>query len=156
MEPVNTVSEPTCRGLFPNLPLQECLQGCGLCLRFPNLPPRACQPGMQPVYTVSKLTSRGLLARVAACLHGFQTYLQGTVGQGCSLFIWFSSVSPGDCQTMIQPVYMFSEPTSRVLSARFAACLYGFRIYPHEIDGKRISLFIRFLNLPSGDCRQGM
>ena len=37
-------------------------------ITFPNLPPGDCQPVVQPVYMVSELTSRVLLARGAVCL----------------------------------------------------------------------------------------
>ena len=78
---------------------------------------------MQPVFTVSEPTSRGLSARGAACLNGMRTYLKETVRQGCSLLIQFLNLPPGDCRPGVQPVYTASELTSRGLSARDSACL---------------------------------
>ena len=109
-------------------------QGCSLFIKFPNLSPVDYQQGVQPVHTLFKPSSRKLSFSVAACFKGFCTYLPGTVGQGCNLFKWIPSLPPGDCQPVVQPVYMVSQPTSRGLSARAAACLYVFQ------------------NLPQGDC----
>ena len=104
---------------------------------------------------VSESTSWGLSARGAACLYGFRTYLQETVSQGCSLFIWFPNLPPGDCQQGVQPVYMVFEPIFRRLSARDAACLYISQTYLQWIAGQECSLFIWFPNLPSEDCLLG-
>ena len=52
----------------------------------------------------------------------------------------------------MQLVYTVSKPTSRGLSAGGAACLYGFKTYLQGTVCCRCSLFIRFPNLPAGDC----
>ena len=80
-------------------------------IRFAYLLSGDCLPGVQAVNMVSKTTARGLSARDAACLYGFDTYLQGTVSKGCSLFIWFPS------------------PPSRRLTVRGAACFYILQTY---------------------------
>ena len=160
---VNTVFKPYCRGL--SSAGAACLYGfqtylqrtvcwkCSFFIRFPNLPAGDCLLEVQPVYTVSKPTCRGLSVGGAACLYGFQTYLQGTVGWRCSLFIRFPNLPAGDCGLEVQPVYTVSKPTCRGLSAGGAACLYGFRTSLQGTVGWRCSLFIRFPNLPAGDCR---
>ena len=63
-------------------------------IRFPNLPLGNCRLGMQLVYMVFETTSKELSAGGAACLYGFQTYLQGTVGQMCSQFLLFLGQKP--------------------------------------------------------------
>ena len=121
-------------------------------MRFPNLPAGDYLLEVQPVYTVSKSTCRGLSAGGAACLYGFQTYLQGTVCWRCSLLIRFPNLPAGDCLLKVQLVNTVSKPTCRGLSAVGAACLYGFQTYQQGTVCWRCSLFIRFQNLPAGDC----
>ena len=87
-------------------------------MRCLNLPPGDYWAGVQPVHVVFEPTSREMLGRDAACLCHVQTYLPGTVEQGCSLFIWWLNLSPWDCWAGVQPVYALSESTSSRLSAR--------------------------------------
>ena len=68
---------------FPNLPPGDCQQGVQLVLLVPNLHPEDCLPGVHSFYTVSKPSSRGLLAGWGG---GWLDCLKG-VGVGCSLFI---------------------------------------------------------------------
>ena len=131
---------------------------------FPNLPAGDCLLEVQLVYAVSKPTCRGLSAGGAACLYGFQTYLQGTVCRMCSLFTRFPNLPAGDCRLEVQLVYTVSKPTFRGLSSvgavskptcrglsvGGAACLYGFQTYLQGNVCCRCSLFIRFSNLPAG------
>ena len=152
---VYTVSKPTCRGLSAGgavclygfqtylqgtvgyrcsrlYGFQTYLQGtvcwrCSLFIRFPNFPAGDCLLEVQFVYTVSEPTCRGLSAVGAACLYVFQTYLHGTVGWSCSLFLWFPNLPPGDCWPWVLPVYTALEPTSRDLSSCGAACALSFR-----------------------------
>ena len=49
--------------------------------------------------------------------------------------------------------FTVSEPTTRVLLARSSACLFCFRTYLQRTIGQECSMFIRFSNLPSGDCQ---
>ena len=74
-----------------------------------HLSPGDCQLGLQPVNMFSESTSRGLLAIGAACLYGLRTYLQGTVGKGCSMFIQFPYLLPEDCQADVSPAFMVSN-----------------------------------------------
>ena len=57
------------------------------------------------MFMVSKPTSRRLWAR------------------GATFLITTPNLPPGDCQPVVQPVYMVSELTSRGLLARGAICL---------------------------------
>ena len=98
-------------------------QGCCLFLRFQNIPPGDFCSEVQPVYTVSEPTSRGLSARGASFLYSFPTYCAQTVSQGCSLYIMFPSLNSEDCQPGVWPVHMVCEPASRGLPARGAANL---------------------------------
>ena len=180
MQFVYTVSKHTCRGLFAGgaaclYGFQTYLHGtvccrCSLFLRFPNLPAGTVFWRCSLFYTVSKPTCRrlsvggaaclygfqtylqGLSFGGAACLYGFQTYLQGTVGWRCCLFIRFPNLPAGDCLLEVQLVYTVSKPTCRGLSVGGAACLYGFQTYLQGTVCCRCSLFIRFPNLPAGDC----
>ena len=97
--------------------------GCSLIIRFLNLPPANCLPAVKHVYTVSEPTCRGLSTGGAACLYGFQTYLQGTICWRCSLFIRFPNLPAGDYLLEVQLVYTVSKPTCRGLSVGGAACL---------------------------------
>ena len=115
-------------------------KACNLFISFLNLSPRDCQPKMQPVHMVSKPIPRGLPARGAVCLYRFGTYLWGTVDQGCSLLLWFPNQPPGDCWQGLQPVFIASKPTFRILSARGAACLHNFRTYLQRTVDKGCSL----------------
>ena len=123
-----------------NLSLWDCGQGWSLFMRCQNLPPRTvrqwcnlfmwCQYvppgdwwiGVQPVYMVSVPTSWGLLGSNAACLCCVRTYLQGIVGQQCSLFMPCQNLPPG---------YWGAE----------TACLYGVTTYPSGTVGQRSSVF---------------
>ena len=62
--------------------------GCSLFIRFLNLPPgnSAC---VEPLYMVSEPTSRELLAGSAARMYLFRTYIQGTSAGGASGFQTF-------------------------------------------------------------------
>ena len=68
-------------------------------------------------------------ARGAACLCGVYSHLQGTVGQGFSMFMRCLNLPPRDCRLGVKPVYAVSVPTSRGLSGRGAACLCRVRTY---------------------------
>ena len=127
--------------------------GRSLFIRFLNLPPGNCLPGVKHVYTISEPTSRGLFARGTARLYGILTYLQGTVHWGCILFIRFPNLPAGDCRSEVQPVFTVSEPTPRRLLARVVACLYGLWIYLKGPVHLWCSLFIKFPNLHTMDCR---
>ena len=137
---------------FPNLPLGDCWPRYSLFIWFPDLPPGDCWPELQHVYMVSQPTCKGLLARRAACLYRFRTYLQGIVGQSWSLSMWFL--------TYIQGIVRFS-------------CLCSFQTYLWETVWLKVHpvnaflkplpgncwpgciLFIWYLNLPPGDFEQG-
>ena len=97
---------------------RDCVSEMQPVLRFPNLPPGDCLPGVQPVYLVSEPTSRGLFVRAAACLYSLPTYIQ---------------VTPGDCQPR--------------MSVQGAGCLYSFKIYLTGTVGWGCSQFIWFLHL---------
>ena len=163
---VYLVTKPTSRGLSARCAACLCgfwtylkgtvRRGCSLFIRFLNLPPGDYPPGMQSVYAVSEPKSRGLLDRGAVCLCSFWTFLQGTVGQGCSLFMQFLNLPPGDCRPGVQSVYAVSKPASRGLSTRGAACLCGFLTYLQGTVHQGCSLFMRILNLPPGDSPPGV
>ena len=51
------------------------------------------------------------MSEVKAFLRCVRAYLEGTVGQRLSLFIWFQNLPPGDCSPGVPHVYMVSEPT---------------------------------------------
>ena len=72
-----SVRGAACLYIFQTYLQETVSKGCSLFIWFMNLSSGDCQPGMQPVYTFPKLTSRGLSSRGAACLNGFLTYLQG-------------------------------------------------------------------------------
>ena len=116
---------------------------------------------VQPVYTFSEHTSRGPFARGTACLY-FSEPTSRTVGHGCSLFIRFRSLPPGDCGPGVksvlwylnlllgdclpglQPVFTVSEPLSRVLLVRGAAYLYDFRTYlPEMLPVLRFQIYLQ-------------
>ena len=77
--------------------------------------------------------------RGAACLYGVSTYLLGTVGQQCSLFMLCQNLPPRDCGAAVQPFHAVSEPTSRVLRGRDTACLYGVTVTIQNGWNNRIS-----------------
>ena len=62
---------------------------------------------------------------------GYSQFIQfpnlppGNCPLGCSLFIRFPNLHPGNCQQGVQVAYTVSEPTSRELFTRGAACLQG-------------------------------
>ena len=159
---------------FPNLPPGDCWpgmqfvyvvwnlppgtvgQGCSLYMQYQNLPPWDCRLGLQPVYAVSLPTSKGLLGRGTVCLCGVYTYLPGTVGQGCSLFMWCLYLPLRDCWPGVQSVYVVSIPTSKGLLGRGAVCLCGVYIYLQGTVGQGCSLFMWCLYLPSRDCWAGV
>ena len=164
MQPVYIVHEPipkilsakdaACSYGFQTYPQGTACQGCSLFIPFWNLPLGNCRPGVQPVVMVSEPTSRGLLARVAACVYSIQTYLQDTVSLGCSLFTQFPNLPPGDCWQGLQPVFIASKPTSRALSV-VVQPVYVFGTYIQGIVGQGCSLLIWFPNLPPETVRQG-
>ena len=92
---------------FPNLPQGDCQLGCSLFVQFRNLSAGDCRSEVltycfrtflqevKPVYTVLETTSRDLSTCGAACLCSSGTFLQGTVGQRCSLVIQFLNLPPG-------------------------------------------------------------
>ena len=81
---------------------------------------------MQHVNTVSKSTCRDLLGRVVHVYVLSEPTSKVTVSQGCSLFLRFPNLPPGDSQSGVQPVYAVSEPTCRGLKARGSAFLSGY------------------------------
>ena len=107
---------------------RELSAGSEACYMVSKPSSRELSTGVQLIYTVSKPTSRGLSAEVQ--LVQFQTYLQGTVGQRCSLFLLFLNLPSGG-----------------------TACLYGFGNYLKGPVHLWYSLFIQFPNLLTRDCR---
>ena len=155
---------------FPTLPVRDCLLEVQFVYTVSETTCRDCLLEVQLVYTVSKPTCRGLSVRGAACLYGFQTYLQGTVCGSCSLFIRFQNLPAKGLSAVDAACLYVSKPTCRgtgllenslfirfqtylkETSAEGAACLYGFQTYLQGTVCCRCSLFIRFPNLPAGDC----
>ena len=162
MQSVYAVSEPTSERLWGRDAVRLCGvrtylretvgQRCSLFMRCQNLPPRDCGAEMQSVYAVSEPTSERLWGRDAVCLCGVRTYLQETVGQRCSPFMWCQNLPPRDCGAEMQSVYVVSEPTSERLWGRDAVRLCGVRTYLRETVGQRCSLFMWCQNLPPRDC----
>ena len=82
-----------------------------------HVPPGNCLPGggggggVKHVYTVSKPTSRRLLARGMACLYSFKD----SIHLWCSLFIKFPNLPTRYSPPEVPLIYTVSEPTSRVL-----------------------------------------
>ena len=153
MHPVYTVSKPPSKGLSARgaaclNSIRTYLRGivgqrCNLFIWFSNLPPGDCWPEVQSVYMVFELDSRVLLARGAACLYSFRTYLHGIVGQRCNMFIWFPNLPLGDCKV--------SEPSSMGLLARSLFSLFTwFPNLPPGIVDQKCSLLILLQNLPPG------
>ena len=131
---------------------------------------------------VSKLTSRELSTCGAACLYGFLTYLNGTAGWGCSLFIWFPNLSAADCWLEVQPVFygfwtylkgpvhlwcstvgqrcsllkqlwIYLQGTVR----HGAAIVYGFQTYLQGTVSCGYTLFVhKVKNLLPENCKSGM
>ena len=155
---------------FPNLPLGD----ISLSIQFEHIPRINCHLGVKHVYTVSKPTSSRLSAKGAASLYCFWTYVQGTVGQGCSFFIQFPNLPPAVFSQMcsqfiqflnlppgyylsrVQPVYTVFPFTLRKLSTRGKVCINNFSTYLQGTVGKGCKLVLRFLNLTSVDCRPGV
>ena len=127
---------------------------------------------VQPVFTVSKSTSMGLVARGSACLFGFRTYLQMTVGQGCSMFIRFPNLPNGNCCSGMQPVFTVSGTITGkaviVLAIYNASKPYFgpfvsdmvqisyIRTYLWRTVDQECNMFVQFTNLPPGDCLPGL
>ena len=53
---------------------------------------------------MSEPTSQALLGKGAGCLSGVETYLPGTVGQGCRLHKRCQNLPPGHCVAGVQAV----------------------------------------------------
>ena len=181
---VYAVSEPTFRGLSSRGAACLCSvstylpgtvgQGCSMFMQCRNLPLRNCGAGVQHVYAVSEPTSQELWGRGAACLCSVGTYLSGTVGQGCSMFMQCPNLPLRDCGAGVQHVYAVSEPTSQGLWGRGAACyavseptsqglwgrgaacLYSVGTYLIGTEGQGRSMFMQCWNLPLGDCGAGV
>ena len=81
------------------------------------------------------------------CLGG--TYLQGTVGSECSLIILFGNLHPGD--SLLGCILFYNFP-SMGLSARCYRLFIKLRTCFQGTARVSCSLFIRFLNLPAGNC----
>ena len=64
------------------------LQGCSLYKRRLNLHAWQCVAGVQAVLALLEPTCPALCCRGAGCLSGVDTYLLGTVSQGCRLSKW--------------------------------------------------------------------
>ena len=130
-----------------NLTPMDWWDGRNLFIQCQNLPSSGWEIGMQPVYTVSEPTSRGLWGMAASCFYSVKTFISGTMRQRCSLlkrrqnlplrtgeqgcnqFMWCWNILPKDCGAGVQPVYAVSEPTSWGLFGRRAACLYSVRTF---------------------------
>ena len=125
-------------------------------IQFANLPPVDCRPRVQPVCTVSEPTFRGQLARGAASLYSFWTYLQGIICLGFSLFIQFSHLPPGNCHPGVKSVLNNFSTYLQGCSARYAASLCSFWTYLQGIICLGFSLFIQFSHLPPGNCQPGV
>ena len=110
----------------------------------------------QPVYEVSKPTSRRLSVWGAVCLCSLITYLQGTVWQGCSMFMRCLNLPPADYWAGVQPVHAVSEPTSHEMLGRDAACLCHVQTNLPGTVEQGCSLFIWWLNLSPWDCWAGV
>ena len=96
-------------------------QVCSLLILFPNLPSEDCLLGTKPIYMVHNLPPRTVCWGCSLFIR-FLNRPPGDFNRGCSLFLQFQNILPGDCCSEVQPVYKVSEPTSRGLSARDAAC----------------------------------
>ena len=100
------MSEPICQVLwcrgrllkqFRNLPPRYCGAGVQANKQRRNLPPGHCEAGSQAAKVVSEPNSWALWGSGAGCLSGVGTYLQGTMGQVCKLFMRCPSLPPGHC-----------------------------------------------------------
>ena len=137
---------------FPNLPQGDCQLWFSL---FNTVSKRICRwlsvrdaacfycfwtflQEVQPVYTVLETTSRDLFTCGAAYLYSFQTFLQGTVRQRCSLVIQFLNLPPGTVR--IHNTNFIYSRKSNLPPGNFPWC----------------SQCMWFPNLPSGDCRLGV
>ena len=75
-------------------------QPCIVFLQCQNIPAGHCVAGCRPFkprsagcLSVSEPTCRSLCCKGAGCLSGVRTYLQGTVLQGCRLFMRCGNLS---------------------------------------------------------------
>ena len=80
------------------------LQGCRLLKLCRNLPAGHCVAGVQAVYAVSEPPCQALCAGVQAVQAILETYLPGTVLQGCRLFKRCQNLSAGHCVAGVQVV----------------------------------------------------
>ena len=119
-------------------------EGCRLFKRCQHLPPRHCWAGVQAVRMELEPTSKALWGLGAGCLQqcqklslsGLRTYITGTVGQGCRLFlrvtIYHQCVFGQGCRLFKQ-----------------------YRNLPSNIVGQGCRLFKQLWNLPPWYCGAG-
>ena len=74
---------------------------------------------------------------------------------GCRLFKRCPNLPAGHCVAWVQAVKVVSEPSSRALWGRGAACLSGVRTYLPCPVGQVCRLFNGGQNLPPGHCWVG-
>ena len=98
------------------------LQGCRLFKWCQNLPAGHCVAGMQAVKAVSKPTCWALCCKSAGCLSVVETYLLGTVLQGCRLFRQCRNLSARHCVAGVQAVKAMSKPTCGARFCSGAGC----------------------------------
>ena len=123
-------------------------EACLYCFRI-YLKGTVCQ-GVQLVYMVSKPTCWGLsvgdvvcfygflnylprlLARGAASLYGFKTFLKGPVHLWCSLFIKFLNKPTRDCPPEVQPLIQFLNLSPGDCKPGCSQCIWfppGYRLF---------------------------
>ena len=116
-------------------------------MRYQNLPPQDCWPGVQHVYTFSQLTSRGLFARTQLVDTVSDSTCRSLFVKAAACFPTYLKVTHGDCWPRMQPVHTVSNPIYRGMSVQGVACLYGFKAYLTWTVGWGCSQFILLLNL---------
>ena len=104
---------------------------------------------VQPMYMVSKPTSRGLSATGIGCLFiRLRTYFQRTVRVECSLFMKFLNLPPGNCLPGCSIFIWFPNQWL----AGSAAFFYLFRTYIQGTVCWGASCFLQFPYLPPNRC----
>ena len=101
---------------------------------------------------MSEPTCRALCYSDADCLSNVRTYLPGTVLQWCRLLKWCQNLPAWHCVTVVQTVYVVSEPTCLALCYSGADCLCGVRTYLPGTVLQWCRLFMWCQNLPAWHC----
>ena len=161
---------------FPNLPPRDCWKGVqpDCTCSVPTSWGQSARA--HPVLQFSNRFSMGLLAGGCKLFVMLRTYFQGTATVECrrfirflnlslgdclpgwSLFIWYANLPPGEptsreLSAQVESFCMVSKPTSRGLEC---SLFYLFQTYIQGPFCWGFILFLRFQNLPLGDCRLGV